>query len=173
MCLALGLGWGHFGGGRCGGPPRPLLLLYPPLTLLLLQLTHRGMVNGGACQPLSEGPDGAVAGGARQPLSEGPDGAVAGGARQPLSEGPDGAVAGGRSQTCITPHTQAGTGDAMPAISVQHLTHTSHTRPHRGELLQQDEALLPAVGQLLKGLVASSEERRVGKEGRSRWSPHH
>src|SRR5690606_40996446 len=36
-------------------------------------------------------------------------------------------------------------------------------------------ALIPALGELLTGMRArlSSEERRVGKECRSRWSPYH
>ena len=49
------------------------------------------------------------------------------------------------------------------------------------EILQADKVILPGVGSFGDamnnldkfGLVDRSEERRVGKECRSRWSPYH
>src|SRR2546426_11805652 len=43
--------------------------------------------------------------------------------------------------------------------------------PERGEALADERAQLRLVEPL--GKVARSEERRVGKECRSRWSPYH
>src|SRR5215510_16127285 len=53
---------------------------------------------------------------------------------------------------------------ALPIWLLDHLEHAAHlVRRH----LQLDRQLLGG------GLAARSEERRVGKECRSRWSPYH
>src|SRR2546426_9716168 len=50
--------------------------------------------------------------------------------------------------------------------------HGAQPRLHRVELRSRDDVLV-AVRQNLRNLFLRSEERRVGKECRSRWSPYH
>src|SRR3712207_9500286 len=45
--------------------------------------------------------------------------------------------------------------------------------PCRPHAIGPDPCKLPAPPSLFPGLAARSEERRVGKECRSRWSPYH
>src|SRR3712207_9024820 len=67
-------------------------------------------------------------------------------------------------QTCALPISVVCDRDAVPA-------HPDHRRVHDSVDLEPDQV---AVGRHLPdGLLGRSEERRVGKECRSRWSPYH
>src|SRR5256885_17110844 len=71
-----------------------------------------------------------------------------------------------------------GGGNIPPILAVaqQLVAHGHRVRILAGPGLQPDRPPRPASAAFLDGvrtIGARSEERRVGKEGRSRWSPYH
>ena len=55
----------------------------------------------------------------------------------------------------------------------QYQRHLSHTQRALSDLLKQARAALGECALELRATGSRSEERRVGKECRSRWSPYH
>src|ERR1035441_1509621 len=66
--------------------------------------------------------------------------------------------------------------DRDQAVALAHIDDNRMVRNQAAQAVVEDqEGLSQAkrVSQVLRQLVERSEERRVGKEGRSRWSPYH
>src|SRR2546430_8587735 len=78
-------------------------------------------------------------------------------------------------QTCALPISNMEKGHAFRSLHA--VEHYSATRQLWDTPIFESElfVVVPTVGALLEGwlLVVRSEERRVGKECRSRWSPYH
>ena len=73
-------------------------------------------------------------------------------------------------ELAIEPKTKAGQGklgEALVKLAEEDPTFRAHTDQETGQ------TIIAGMGELHLDIIVRSEERRVGKECRSRWSPYH
>src|SRR5256885_8078915 len=76
-------------------------------------------------------------------------------------------------QTCALPILRIGGLIVLALGLARWLMIVADQPAHRGMFVADDPALVSTLVYIVATAIARSEERRVGKECRSRWSPYH